>query len=505
MLLFSVEGAGYAACPISKTIIKVNNGCAIYSNHADKNRDLYILCRNDLGLHSGEPDYELSNRMLGGVPYNWKKDDNILLPLSKYKGTLREHEDFLGLHTDEAGNTLTTDLTKVIISGNTSATRGGGIGSNGTITMGTDNPTTEVSLEKKWEDDKNIYKKRPDSVTVHLIATVGSDSENSYVVETRALNEDNHWKIEFKDLPTKSGDSEISYSIKEDSVESYTSKLTGNQQDGFTLTNTIDIPTIDIPVMKDWKDSQGKDLTDIPVDKIDVELLRDGQATGQILELNEKNQWSGVFEKLAMSEALGQKPYDYTIKEVGSDGSSIQLDGKGFKVTVTGTTETGFTITNQEKPPFIPQDPPTRNIKVTKEWQNFEGKALDQVPVDKIEVELYRDGVKTGIKKELNSRNKWTVTFEELKVSEKIDSPLYTYTVKEVGEDKGSIRLENKTFEVAYNGDMVEGFRILNKETPPPPVVQTGESANSLLYASVFLSSALIFTVWSASKKRKKD
>lgn len=346
MLLFSVEGAGDAACPISKTIIRINNGCAIYGNHADKSKDLYVLCRKDLGLHSGEPDYKLSNRMLGGVPYNWKKDDNILLPLSKYKGTLREHKDFLGLHTDEAGNTLTTDLAKVIISGNSSATRGGGICSNGTITMGTDNPTTEVSVEKKWEDYKNIYKKCPDSVSVHLIATVGGDSENSYVVETRALNEDNLWKTEFKYLPTKSGDSEISYSIKEDSVESYTSKLTGNQQDGFTLTNTIDIPTIDIPVMKDWKDSQGKDLTDTPVDKVEVELFRDGQATGQILELNEKNQWSGVFKKLAISEALGQKPYDYTIEEVGSDGSSIQLDGKGFKVSVTGTTETGFTITN---------------------------------------------------------------------------------------------------------------------------------------------------------------
>ena len=70
-----LEGAGYAACPISKTKIHVTNGVAIYDNEARKGNEIYVLSSVGYGAHSGKPDYKLSDRMLGGNLYKWQKDN----------------------------------------------------------------------------------------------------------------------------------------------------------------------------------------------------------------------------------------------------------------------------------------------------------------------------------------------------------------------------------------------------------------------------------------------
>ena len=55
------EGAGMAACPVSKTTIYVTDGAAIYDNTAKNDgNDLYILSRDKFGLHGGQAEYKLS-------------------------------------------------------------------------------------------------------------------------------------------------------------------------------------------------------------------------------------------------------------------------------------------------------------------------------------------------------------------------------------------------------------------------------------------------------------
>lgn len=238
------EGAGYASCPISKTKIYVTNGASIYGNKTPSNiNEIYILCKKKLLLHGGDPEYDISKRMLGGIPYNWKNTDNSYLSESKHKGILSKDNEYLGLHTNAKGNELTANLEKVLISGNKSKTKGGGIGSNGTVTIGTEE-TTSVPVEKKWIDDNNVNRKRPESVTVKLIANV---ENKKYEIEKRQLSKDNNWKTIFKNLPTKAGEKDIKYSIKEVSVEGYTSKITGNATEGYVITN---IGTPNIPPEK---------------------------------------------------------------------------------------------------------------------------------------------------------------------------------------------------------------------------------------------------------------
>lgn len=135
----AMAGGGIAACPVSVTKIYVSQGAAIYGNTAKGGKELYFLASNHMGNdHSGNPKYEISPFMFDGTPYLWKNQDGTDCPLNALSGTLKFGPDRsnaeLSLHTDQTPASLAAG--KVIISGNTSATRGGGIGSNGDVTIG---------------------------------------------------------------------------------------------------------------------------------------------------------------------------------------------------------------------------------------------------------------------------------------------------------------------------------------------------------------------------------
>lgn len=173
------EGAGYAACPVSKTTIYVNDGVALYENES---KDLYIYCNTKTyGAHSGNPKYMLSRRMLGGQLNKWiNKDNSIAIPEDAYdkEVTIGEHQAYLYLYNKNKASEFTRQIARVEISGNTSATRGAGIGSNGTVIFGTDNETTELKVKKVWNDEKNKDKKRPSAIKVKLMANVEGDKIN---------------------------------------------------------------------------------------------------------------------------------------------------------------------------------------------------------------------------------------------------------------------------------------------------------------------------------------
>ncbi|MDO5044040.1 MAG: Cna B-type domain-containing protein [Coriobacteriia bacterium] len=238
-----VFGGGYAACPITKTKIYVTDGAAIYNNQADKGKDVYVLCSFALGLHSGTPQYELSKRMLGGVPYQWKNDDGSLLAEAEYEGTLTAEGETLSLYTDEKGSELTQALAKVIISGNKSATRGGGIGSNGTVVIGTEADTIEVPVKKIWAGDEDAIDARPDQIKISLIASVklekdGKEQLVENIIDQQILNKENGWSYTFTHLPKTSNGKETSYRVEEEPVEGYSATISGSAEEGFILTNT---------------------------------------------------------------------------------------------------------------------------------------------------------------------------------------------------------------------------------------------------------------------------
>ena len=102
-------------------------------------------------------------------------------------------------------------------------------------------PTTHpkeiaIPVEKVWEDDGNRENLRPTSITVRLYAD-GKDTGKSVV-----LTETNDWKGLFLHLPEFNAGKKIVYTIEEERVAHYASTVTGNQTDGFTVTNRVEEP-----------------------------------------------------------------------------------------------------------------------------------------------------------------------------------------------------------------------------------------------------------------------
>lgn len=82
-----------------------------------------------------------------------------------------------------------------------------------------------VFVVKKWDDNNNSAKKRPDYVTVEL-------KSDGLTVDTAMLSRDNGWSHTFTGLKN-----DATYIVNEVAVKNYTAKYDGDMQNGFTITN----------------------------------------------------------------------------------------------------------------------------------------------------------------------------------------------------------------------------------------------------------------------------
>ena len=469
-----LEGAGYAACPVSKTTIYVNDGVALYENES---KDLYIYCNTKTyGAHSGNPKYMLSRRMLGGPLYEWIDLKNgKLLPEENYETfvEIEQHHDYIHLYTKNKANNFTNALAKVYITGNESATRGAGIGSNGTVYFGTEGTAKSIKVTKAWNDEDNIDKKRPSSIKVTLMAKIGNES-TEYEVETVELNKDNNWSYEFKNLPSKSNGKNIEYSVKEATekdgklIEEKDGKITIDGQnykvkysydeDKKTniITNTPEEPKKEIKVSKVWDTTKEKAIAN----EIKVILIKNDKETNETLTLNAENHWKGSFKDLDIKDENG-KDITYTIKEAGEIDGKITFDGKEFKVSYKASSD-GYTITNSYYPPEEPKKE-YRDISVEKAWD-----IRGMKPISHIGVELYRDGEATGNTLVLSEANGWSGSFKNLEKTSD-GGHIYKYSVKEIGEKFYTVEISGEYYEVIYKGNMDSGFTIINREEPKKP------------------------------------
>ena len=91
---------------------------------------------------------------------------------------------------------------------------------------------TSVQVTKAWKDNNDQDKKRPDSVTIELLAD-GKETGKKVV-----LTKDNNWTGSFTDLDEYKDGKKIVYTVKEEAVgNGYKSVITGNAKEGFVVTN----------------------------------------------------------------------------------------------------------------------------------------------------------------------------------------------------------------------------------------------------------------------------
>lgn len=101
----------------------------------------------------------------------------------------------------------------------------------------TNRKLVEVPVEKAWDDFENKHQLRPESIDVELVVDGKASGQKL------TLNGDNSWKGKFEKLPKYKDGKELDYSVREVSVESYESKVSGDAKHGFVITNKVIEPT----------------------------------------------------------------------------------------------------------------------------------------------------------------------------------------------------------------------------------------------------------------------
>lgn len=460
------DGGAIASCPISKTVIYLNQGGALYGNNAERyGKEIFIVSQQTgYGAHGGNPTYHIEQTMLGGVAYNWLNDDKTPYqgPLT---GILLGDGVAIRLHTESEGIDKENPLVKVYIAGNYSATRGGAIGSNGNVIIGVPDEDIEIKVGKEWNDNKNQDKIRPDSITIRLLA-------DGKEVDFKTVTETDGWECLFTQLPKyNSSGVEIIYTISEDTVTGYKCEVSGDVTNGFTVTNT---PVINFSVTKIWDDAENQD--GIRPDLVTIMLVADNQETGKILVLNENNDWTGSFTNL--DKYSSNKEIVYEVKEIDlHEDYKDNYDYDNNTLTCT--------ITNCHIPEKI-------TIKSITKWDDEDD--VDETRPDTITIRLLADGEEVD-SKTVTKTDGWKWEFTDLDKFKDGEEIIYTITEDEVAGYESPV----------ISGDMTGGFTITNVYKPVL-VPDTGDNFNPVVWISVMVVSfvSIIILLIYRNKKLKK-
>ena len=90
-----------------------------------------------------------------------------------------------------------------------------------------------INVEKIWEDQNNASGQRP----ANIVVTLNGSDGTSYPLTLKG----DSWSGKWENIPVKTLDgTEIEYAVTEQPVTNYSTTITGDVTNGFTVTNTIE-------------------------------------------------------------------------------------------------------------------------------------------------------------------------------------------------------------------------------------------------------------------------
>ena len=133
------------------------------------------------------------------------------------------------LPAKDGGETITYDVEEVDVPDGYTMTKTGDQSTGFIITNShTVTKYVEFDVEKTWADKDNAEAKRPSKVTVRVF-------KNGEEIDSKDITENDNWKAHFKYALESEDDV---YTIKEDPIDLYQTKIEGDAEKGFTITNT---------------------------------------------------------------------------------------------------------------------------------------------------------------------------------------------------------------------------------------------------------------------------
>ncbi|MBD5099571.1 MAG: LPXTG cell wall anchor domain-containing protein [Clostridiales bacterium] len=268
----TIMGGGMYFCPTGSSEQYVNKGPAIFDNTADGAADDLV----SVALPSEPEDGKfviVTERILGGGKVDWYLDGEVEELIANGRGNVVEGSERYNAETyaelvaagkyqnialkaivSENAKQLALASGKLIITGN-QAKRGGGVGSNGNVTIGDkDAPEYELNIDKVWEGVSEGEKK---PVIIQLVIdgvkldTIELSAENGWSASFTGLSEDLKDKLSVIELTTGYT---VSYSELSEDGETLHITVTNSlnpqtpDPDPEPPTPEEEIPDVDIPL-----------------------------------------------------------------------------------------------------------------------------------------------------------------------------------------------------------------------------------------------------------------
>ena len=320
--------------------------------------------------------------------------------------------EFSNLPKNKAGQAITYSVAEEAVQGYTSTVKGYDISNSHTP------ETVSVQGSKTWEDGDNQDGLRPEQITVKLLAN-GVETG-----QTTTATAANNWTYEFSNLPKNKAGQAITYSVAEEAVAGYTTKV-----NGYNLTNSHTPETVSIQGTKTWEDGDNQD--GLRPEQITVKLLADGVETGQTTTATAANNWTYEFSNLPKNKA--GKAITYSVAEEAVQGYT--------------STVNGYDLTNNHATDLT-------SVSGTKTWQDNDDQ--DGIRPGQVTIKLLADGVETGQTAVASAANNWTYEFSNLPKNKA--GKAITYSVAEEA--------------VAGYTASVNGYNLTNSHTPETVSVQ---------------------------------
>ena len=350
---------------------------------------------------------------------------------------------FTGLDKYNSGTEIVYTISEDIVADYTTVV-------NGYDVTNTHTPEkTTITGSKTWDDASNQDGKRPSSITVRLLA-------DGRVVSHKKITEKDNWSWNFEDLPVYEKGEKITYTIKEDSVENYETKL-----DGYNIINTHKTETTSVSGTKTWNDNNNQD--GVRPDSITVELLKTVNGTTTSMGENYKQVLTGnkldySWSNLPVYEA-GER-ITYTVKEVGEEKGKIAgKNGKEYKVEYDST---GMNITNS-------YEPEKTEVSGRKTWVDYDNKYNSRP--ESITVRLFADGTEVT-SKTVTANDNWKWLFTDLDKYNSGTEIVYTISEDTVSGYKSKVTGYNvtNTYTEAPKGTITMNWDTQSTTESPIPV-----------------------------------
>ena len=237
-------------------------------------------------------------------------------------------------------------------------------------------PKIDIEGEKTWADANNQDGKRPEKITVNLLA----DGE-TYKTQEITPDAEGNWTYKFEQVPEiKADGTKIVYTVNEEAVTGYETAV-----DGYNITNTHTPEKITVSGEKPWADAENQDGK--RPESITVHLLAGGTEVAK-KTVTAADEWKWSFEGL--DKYAAGKEIAYTVTEDAVANYETVVDG--------------YNITNTHSPEKI-------TVSGAKTWNDAENQ--DGKRPESITVHLLANGTEVG-KKTVTAADEWKWSFEGL-------------------------------------------------------------------------------------------